>query len=148
MTLDELLKDVTKHERRKRVGRGRGSGSGKTCGRGHKGYRSRAGSGGRGLNEGGQMPLFRRIPKRGFNNKWRKEYSIINVADLNRFEDGDVVTPGRLVELGVVRKKRAGIKVLGNGKLQRKLTVSAHKFSAAAVEKISAAGGTTKVLTS
>ena len=146
MTLNNLLNGTGKQRRRKRVGRGRGSGRGKTCCRGHNGYKSRSGSGGRELNEGGQMPLFRRIPKRGFNNKWRTEYSTVNVSQLNRFEDGEVITPERLLEERVVRKKDRGIKVLGSGNLERKLTVSAHKFSASAAEKIRAAGGTVKEL--
>lgn len=147
MTLDELLNGSGKRKRPKRVGRGRGSGHGKTSCRGHKGYGSRSGSGGRGLNEGGQMPLFRRIPKRGFNNKWRREYSVVNVADLNRFDDGDVVTPERLREVGLVSRSGTGIKILGNGKLARRLAVSVHKLSASAADKIRAAGGTAKELT-
>jgi len=146
MTLDELLKNTGKHKRRKRIGRGRGSGHGKTSGRGHKGYYSRSGSGGRNLNEGGQMPLFRRIPKRGFNNKWRTEYAIVNVSQLNRFEDGDIITPEKLHEEKLVKNKNIGIKVLGNGRLERKLTVSAHRFTENAAEKIRAAGGTIKEL--
>lgn len=146
MTLNELLKNVNKNKRRKRVGRGRGSGCGKTCGRGHNGYKSRSGSGGRELNEGGQIPLFRRIPKRGFNNKWRVNYATINVSQLNRFQDGDVVTPELLSEAKLVRKSGMSVKILGNGRLERKLTVSAHKFSASATEKIQTAGGTVKEL--
>lgn len=146
MTLDKLLKGTGKQKQRKRVGRGRGSGLGKTCCRGHNGYGSRSGSGGRGLNEGGQMPLFRRIPKRGFNNKWRVEFSTVNVAQLNRFQDDEVVTPERLFEEKIVRKHDRRLKVLGSGKLERRLTVSAHKFSASAAEKIRAAGGTVKEL--
>lgn len=147
MTLNELLKGSAKGKRRKRVGRGRGSGHGKTSCRGHKGYKSRSGSGGREFNEGGQMPLFRRIPKRGFNNKWRTEYSVVNVGDLNRFEDGEDVTPERLVEAGLVSRKGANVKILGSGKLTRRLTVSVHKLSTSAAEKICAAGGSVKELT-
>ena len=141
-TLNEILEGTHKHKRRKRVGRGRGSGYGKTCGRGHKGWKSRSGSGGRTLNEGGQMPLFRRIPKRGFNNKWRTEFSVVNVSQLNRFDDGVEVTPEKLTEVGLVTKASTSVKVLGNGILKRSLTVSAHKFSKSALEKIQAAGGT------
>ena len=146
MTLNNLLKGTGKQKRRKRVGRGRGTGHGKTCCRGHNGYYSRSGSGGRGLNEGGQMPLFRRIPKRGFNNKWRTEYSTISVSQLNRFQDGEVITPERLFEEKIIKKQDRGIKILGSGRLERKLTVSAHKFSTSAAEKIRAAGGTVKEL--
>ena len=140
-TLNEILEGARKHKRRKRVGRGRGSGYGKTCGRGHKGWKSRSGSGGRALNEGGQMPLFRRIPKRGFNNKWRTEFSVVNVSQLNRFENGAEVTPERLAEAGLITKTSGNVKILGNGALKRSLTVSAHKFSGSALEKIQAAGG-------
>lgn len=148
MTLDELRKGVKKHKRKKRLGRGRGSGHGKTSCRGNKGWKSRSGSGGRPLNEGGQMPLFRRIPKRGFNNKWRAEFSTVNVSQLNRFQDGEVVTPQRLFEERLVRKHAQDVKILGNGKLERKLTVAAHKFSASAAQKIHSAGGTVKTLSS
>lgn len=144
MAPDELLKGTSPRKSRKRIGRGRGSGSGKTCGSGHKGWKSRSGSGGRELNEGGQMPLFRRIPKRGFNNKWRIEYSTVNVEQLNRFKDEEMITPERLFEEKLIKKRDKEIKILGSGKLQRKLTVSAHKFSAGAEEKIRAAGGTVK----
>ena len=148
MTLDELHREVKKHKRKKRLGRGRGSGHGKTSCRGNKGWKSRSGSGGRQLNEGGQMPLFRRIPKRGFNNKWRAEFATVNVSQLNRFQDGEVVTPQRLFEERLVRKRAQDVKILGNGKLERKLTVTAHKFSASAAQKIHSAGGTVKTLSS
>jgi large subunit ribosomal protein L15 len=140
-TLNEILEHTKKHKHRRRVGRGRGSGLGKTCGRGTKGWKSRSGSGGRPLNEGGQMPLFRRIPKRGFNNKWRVQFSVVNVGQLNCFGDGEEITPARLAEAGLIRDAEAGIKVLGNGALKRSLTISAHKFSRSAAEKIQAAGG-------
>ncbi len=139
--LNEMLDGVRKDKRRKRVGRGRGSGHGKTSGRGHKGWKSRSGSGGRTLNEGGQMPLFRRIPKRGFNNKWRVAFTAVNVSQLNRFEDGEEVTPERLAGEGLIDKADENVKILGNGTLKRRLTVSAHKFSGSAAEKIQAAGG-------
>jgi large subunit ribosomal protein L15 len=146
MNQENFLKGTGKGKRRKRVGRGRGSGHGKTSCRGHNGWKSRSGSGGRELNEGGQMPLFRRIPKRGFNNKWRVEYTTVNVGQLNRFSDEEVVTPERLFEKKLIRKRDRGVKILGNGKLERRLNVNAHKFSASAAEKIRAAGGTVKEL--
>lgn len=131
---------------RNRVGRGQGSGNGKTAGRGHKGQKARSGGGVRLGFEGGQTPLFKRIAKRGFNNINRKEYAIVNLSDLNRFEDGAEVTPVTLVESGLVTKELSGIKVLANGTLERKLTVKAHKFSKAAQEAIEAAGGSVEVI--
>ena len=126
----------------KRVGRGTSSGTGKTSGKGHKGQNARSGGGVRPGFEGGQLPLFRRLPKRGFSNaKFKVEYATINVSDLNNFEDGTVVTPELLKEMGIVKKQLAGIKVLGNGELTKKLTVKAAKFSATAVEKIEKMGG-------
>ena len=126
----------------KRVGRGTSSGNGKTAGKGHKGQNARSGGGVRPGFEGGQLPLFRRLPKRGFSNaKFKVEYATINVSDLDNFEDGAVVTPELLKEMGIVKKQLAGIKVLGNGELTKKLTVKAAKFSASAVEKIEKMGG-------
>lgn len=126
----------------KRVGRGTSSGTGKTSGKGHKGQNARSGGGVRPGFEGGQLPLFRRLPKRGFSNaKFKVEYATINVSDLDNFEDGAVVTPELLKEMGIVKKQLAGIKVLGNGELTKKLTVKASKFSATAVEKIEKLGG-------
>jgi len=126
----------------KRVGRGTSSGTGKTSGKGHKGQNARSGGGVRPGFEGGQLPLFRRLPKRGFSNaKFKVEYATINVSDLDKFEDGAVVTPELLKEMGIVKKQLAGIKVLGNGELTKKLTVKAAKFSATAVEKIEKMGG-------
>lgn len=126
----------------KRVGRGTSSGTGKTAGKGHKGQNARSGGGVRPGFEGGQLPLFRRLPKRGFSNaKFKVEYATINVSDLDNFEDGAVVTPELLKEMGLVKKQLAGIKVLGNGELTKKLTVKASKFSATAVEKIEKMGG-------
>ncbi len=126
----------------KRVGRGTSSGNGKTAGKGHKGQNARSGGGVRPGFEGGQLPLFRRLPKRGFSNaKFKVEYATINVSDLDKFEDGAVVTPELLKEMGIVKKQLSGIKVLGNGELTKKLTVKAHKFSASAVEKIEKMGG-------
>ena len=126
----------------KRVGRGTSSGTGKTSGKGHKGQNARSGGGVRPGFEGGQLPLFRRLPKRGFSNaKFKVEYATVNVSDLDNFEDGAVVTPELLKEMGIVKKQLAGIKVLGNGELTKKLTVKATKFSASAVEKIEKMGG-------
>ena len=140
MKLHEL---ETNRKKRKRVGRGIASGSGKTSGRGHKGQKARSKV--RVGFEGGQTPLFQRLPKRGFTNFNRKEYAIINLDALNRFEDGTEVTPELLLEQGVVKNLKAGLKVLGNGALEKKLTVKAHKFSAAAKEAIEAAGGNSEV---
>ena len=132
---------------RKRVGRGPGSGTGKTAGRGHKGQKSRSGYSRRYGFEGGQMPLVRRIPKRGFVNIFRVEYQVVNVEDLERiFADGDSVSPAELAEKGLVRRGAARVKVLANGEINKKLTVQAHKFSASARAKIEAAGGECEVV--
>jgi len=131
---------------RKRVGRGPGSGLGKTAGRGENGQNSRSGGGVRPGFEGGQLPLFRRLPKRGFTNINRKEYAIVNLDQLNKFEDGTEVTPALLVESGVVKSEKSGIKVLGKGSLDKKLTVKANKFSASAAEAIDAKGGAHEVI--
>lgn len=133
---------------RKRVGRGHASGHGKFAGRGRDGQNSRSGGGVRPGFEGGQMPLFRRLPKRGFTNIFAKEYATLNVSELNRFEDGTEVTPELLLESGAVKlsKKKDGIKILGNGELTKKLTVKAHQFSKSAEEKIEAAGGKAEVI--
>ena len=132
---------------RKRVGRGPGSGMGKTATRGENGQRSRSGASIPAWFEGGQSPLYRRIPKRGFNNaRFRTDFATINLSDLNRFNDGDVVTPEILKEKGIVKKQLCGIKVLGNGTLEKKLTVKANRFSSAAVTKIESAGGTAEVI--
>ncbi len=130
---------------RYRKGRGIGSGNGKTAGKGHKGQKARTGGKIRRGFEGGQTPLYRRIPKRGFNNIFSIDYATVNVSDLERFEDGTVVNMELLLAEGVVRKELAGLKVLGNGNLTRKLTVEAKKFSNAAKEKIEAAGGKIEV---
>ena len=129
-----------------RKGRGTGSGLGKTAGRGHKGQKARSGGGVRPGFEGGQMPLTRRLPKRGFTNIFAKVYSLVNVRDLEEFEEGTVVTPELMVETGLVRKSKDAIKVLGEGELTKKLTIQAHKFSKSAVEKIEASGGKTEVI--
>lgn len=146
MKLHELKPTEGSRKERNRVGRGMSSGNGKTSGRGHKGQKARSGGGVRPGFEGGQMPLFQRLPKRGFTNINRKEYAIVNIETLNRFENGTEVTPELLLETGVVSKLNAGVKVLGNGKLEKNLTVKAHKFSASAKEAIEAAGGKTEVV--
>ena len=133
-------------KQRKRVGRGTGSGHGKTSGRGHDGQNARSGGGVRLGFEGGQIPLFQRLPKRGFTNINRKEYAIVNLETLNRFEDGTEVTPELLIESGIVSNAKSGIKILGNGILEKKITVKAHKFSASAKEAIEKAGGQTEVV--
>ncbi|HAO6004668.1 TPA: 50S ribosomal protein L15 [Listeria monocytogenes] len=146
MKLHELKPSEGSRKERNRVGRGTGSGNGKTSGRGHKGQKARSGGGVRLGFEGGQLPLFRRIPKRGFTNINRKEFAIVNLDVLNRFEDGTEVTPELLVETGIIRNEKTGIKILSNGNIEKKLTVKANKFSAAAKEAIEAAGGKTEVI--
>ena len=128
-----------------RKGRGAGSGNGKTAGKGHKGQNARSGGGVRPGFEGGQPPLYRKLPKRGFKNRFATEYAIVNVAALNAFEDGDTVTLEKLMDAGIVRKSLDGLKVLGNGEITKKLTVEATVFSQTAKEKIEAAGGKTEV---
>lgn len=145
MKLHELKPSQARKERN-RVGRGMSSGNGKTSGRGHKGQKARSGGGVRPGFEGGQMPLFQRLPKRGFTNINRKEYAVVNLSALNNFEEGTEVTPELLLETGLVSKLKAGIKVLGNGSIEKKLTVKAHKFSTSAKEAIEAAGGQTEVI--
>ena len=130
----------------KRIGRGHGSGNGKTAGKGHKGQKARAGRGIRAGFEGGQMPLHRRIPKRGFNNIFATPYTAINVAVLNRFEDGAVVNAEALLNAGIIKKAPYGVKVLGNGKIEKNLTVQAAAFSESAKAKIEAAGGKAEVI--
>ncbi|MEH6941149.1 50S ribosomal protein L15 [Bacillus sp. JJ722] len=146
MKLHELKPAEGSRQDRKRKGRGIGSGNGKTAGKGHKGQNARSGGGVRLGFEGGQTPLFRRLPKRGFTNINRKEYAVVNLDVLNVFENGTEVTPALLIETGVVKKEKAGIKILANGKIEKKLTVKAHKFSSAAKEAIEAAGGQTEVI--
>lgn len=146
MKLHELKPAEGSRKARKRVGRGIGSGHGKTAGRGHKGQKARSGGGVPIGFEGGQMPLYRRLPKRGFKNPTRKEYAIVNLETLNRFEDGAVITPEFLKEQGVVKNLKDGLKILGDGELKVKLTVKAHKFSQSALSKIEAAGGKTEVI--
>ncbi|MCR4905415.1 MAG: 50S ribosomal protein L15 [Clostridiales bacterium] len=128
-----------------RKGRGAGSGNGKTAGKGHKGQNARSGGGVRLGFEGGQLPLYRKLPKRGFKNRFAVNYAIVNVSELNKFEDGDTVNLDKLMECGIVKKPLDGLKVLGNGEITKKLTVEAKVFSATAKEKIEAAGGKTEV---
>jgi len=130
----------------KRIGRGHGSGNGKTAGKGHKGQKARAGFSQRAGFEGGQMPLQRRIPKRGFNNIFGTTYAAVNVEDLNAFENGATVNAEALVEAGIIKKTLDGVKILGNGNLERKLTIQAAAFSKSAQEKIEAAGGKAEVI--
>ncbi|WP_334116547.1 50S ribosomal protein L15 [Ligilactobacillus sp.] len=144
MKLHELKPAEGSRQLRNRVGRGTSSGNGKTAGRGQKGQKARSKV--RVGFEGGQMPLFRRMPKRGFKNVNRKDYAIVNLETLNKFEDGTEVTPALLVETRVVKDEKDGIKVLGNGELKKKLTVKASKFSASAKAAIEAAGGTAEVM--
>lgn len=146
MKLHELKPAEGARKERNRVGRGIGSGNGKTAGRGHKGQNARSGGGVRPGFEGGQTPLFQRLPKRGFTNINRKEYAIVNLDVLNRFEEGTEVTPELLIETGVVSNEKSGIKILAKGNIEKKLTVKANKFSSAAKEAIEAAGGTTEVI--
>ena len=132
---------------RKRVGNGTGSGLGKTCGKGHKGQNARSGGGVRPGFEGGQLPLYRRLPKRGFTNaNFKTEYAVINLSDLNKFEDGAVVTPELLKEMGILKNQLDGVKVLGNGLLEKKIVVRAHKFSNVAKEQIEKLGGKAEVI--
>ena len=147
MKLHELEKNIGATQKRKIVGRGRGSGLGKTSGKGHKGQNARSGGGVNPIFEGGQTPLYRSLPKRGFNNyEFQIRYAVINVSDLNRFENGTVVTPALLKETGVIKNQLDGIKVLGNGTLEKKLTVQAHKFSKTAIEKLEASGSKIEVM--
>ena len=146
MKMHELGPAYGATTKRKIVGRGIGSGTGKTAGKGHKGQKARTGGKIRRGFEGGQTPLFRRLPKRGFTNINRKEFAIVNLDTLNRFEDGTEVTPALLVESGIIKNEKSGIKVLGNGAVERKLTVKASKFSEAAEKAIVAAGGSIEVI--
>ncbi len=131
----------------KRLGRGTSSGHGKTSGKGHKGQNARSGGGVRAVFEGGQLPLYRRLPKRGFTNaRFKVEYATINMTDLNRFDNGAAITPELLKEMGLVKKQLSGIKVLGNGTLEKKVNVKAHAFSAKAVEQIEKLGGKAEVI--
>jgi large subunit ribosomal protein L15 len=144
--LEELQSPPGVNKRVKRVGRGPGSGRGKTSTRGHKGQKARAGGGVRPGFEGGQMPLQRRLPKRGFTNIFKKEYAIVNIRDLNRFEDGSEINPEVLQNAGLINSIKDGVKILGDGELEKKLTVRAHKISRQAEEKIAARGGRVEVI--
>ncbi len=146
MKLEELKSPPGANKRVKRVGRGTGSGHGKTSTRGHKGQKARSGGGIRLGFEGGQMPLQRRLPKRGFTNIFKKEYAIVNVRDLNRFDDGSEINPEVLLNAGLINSIKDGVKILGDGELEKKLTVRAHKISRQAEEKITARGGRVEVI--
>ncbi len=145
MNLSDLRPPAGSKHKRKRIGRGPGSGHGVTAGRGEKGQKSRAGHSGKRGFEGGQMPLVRRVPKRGFNNIFRTEFAIVNLSTLNDIE-GDEFSPESLLQTRVIRKAEEGLKVLGDGDVSRAIKISAHKFSKSAVEKIEQAGGTVTVL--
>lgn len=144
--LSSLKPPAGAHKTKKRIGRGPGSGKGKTAGRGQKGQKARAASKKPLGFEGGQMPLQRRLPKRGFTSRNRVEYALVNVVDLNYFEDGQEITPELLAEEGFIRSAKALVKILGDGELERKVSVKAHKFSKSATTKIEAKGGSTEVL--
>ena len=146
MNLNEMKYNDGARRNTKRLGRGPGSGQGKTAGKGHKGQNARSGGGVAIGFEGGQTPLYKRIPKRGFTNFTRKEYAVINVSDLDKFDDGATVTVEILKEAGIVKKPLDGVKVLGNGELKKKLTVKCNKVSASAKEKIEKAGGSVEVI--
>jgi len=147
MKLHELKSNEGAFKTSKRVGRGTASGHGKTSGKGHKGQNARSGGGVRPGFEGGQLPLFKRLPQRGFSNAmFKKVYATINVSDLEKFDNGAVVTPELLKEMGILKKQLSGVKVLGNGELTKKITVKANKFSKSAIEKIEAQGGKAEVI--
>lgn len=147
MKLHELEKTLGATHRSKKLGRGPATGHGKTAGKGHKGQKARSGVRINPMFEGGQNPLYRRLPNRGFNNAvFRKEYAIINLDDLNTFKDGDVVTPEVLLEKGIIKKLLTGVKVLSDGECDKKLTVKAHKFSKKAIEKLKKAGSSIEVI--
>ena len=143
----EITSIVGKKRSRKRIGRGIGSGKGKTCGRGHKGQGSRSGGTTMLLREGGQMPIYRRIPKRGFNNaNFASKYEIINVSQLERFEEGSTINIEQFLQAGLIDSEQSKVKILGDGQLTKKLDISAHKFSKSAEQKIVAVGGKVKVI--
>ena len=144
MRLNELRPPKGSTHAKKRLGKGQGSGHGKTSGKGHKGQLARSGGGSAPWFEGGQMPIQRRLPKRGFTNIFKKEYAVVNLDRLNDFEDGTVVTPKLLKSVGIIKKRKDGVKILGNGELEKSLTVKVHRFSKSALSKIEGAGGTTE----
>lgn len=146
MKLHELKPADGARKDKTRLGRGTGSGCGKTSGRGHKGQKSRSGGGVRPGFEGGQMPIYRRLPKRGFKNIWRKEYAEVNVETLNIFDDDTTVDAVALVEVGILKNVQDGVRILGNGELTKKLNVKAQGFTKTAIQKIEAAGGTHEVI--
>ena len=147
MKLNELQRNIGATQKKKRVGRGPGSGLGKTSGKGQKGQKARSGASINPVFEGGQLPLYRRIPKRGFTNaKFKTVYAVVNLSQLNVFEDGTVVTPALLKDTGIVKKQLDGVKVLGSGELTKKLTVRANAFTRSAIEKINNNGGKTEVI--
>ena len=146
MKLHELKPAEGSTKSKKRIGRGTATGQGKSAGKGQKGQKSRSGGGVRLGFEGGQMPLYRRLPKIGFTNIFRKEYAVVNLSDLERFDNGTVVNPDVLKEAGLVKAMLSGVKILGNGDLTKNLTVQAHKFSKTAADKIAAAGGKVEVI--
>lgn len=146
MKLHELKPAKGAVRNRKRLGRGTASGQGETSGRGANGQNARSGGGTRPGFEGGQMPLYRRLPKRGFTNIFKKVWSIVNIEDLNRFEDNTEITPAILLESGLIKKLNEGVKILGNGEIEKKLTVKANQFTKSAKEKIEAAGGKAEVI--
>ena len=146
MNLSELKPADGARKDKTRVGRGTGSGCGKTSGRGHKGQKSRSGGGVRPGFEGGQMPIYRRLPKRGFKNIWRKDYAEVNVSKLNVFDDDMTVDAVALVEVGILKNVLDGVRILGDGELTKKLTVKAQGFTKSAIQKIEAAGGTAEVI--
>ena len=146
MNLNELKPNAGARKKEVRVGRGIGSGVGKTCGRGHKGQKARSGGGVRPGFEGGQMPIYRRLPKRGFKNIWAKKFAEVNVETLNRFDEGAEVDAVALIEYGILKNVLDGVKILGNGEITKKLTVRAQAFTKSAKAKIEAAGGTAEVI--
>jgi large subunit ribosomal protein L15 len=146
MNLSNLKPTPGSTHSKKRLGRGIGSGTGKTAGSGHKGQNSRSGGGTRPGFEGGQTPWFKRIPKRGFTNRFRKEYATVNINELNKYKDGTVVNKALLMKDRLIRKELSGLKILGNGEINVKLTVQADKFTKTATEKIQAAGGSVEVI--
>lgn len=146
MRIEDLKPAEGSRKHNKRVGRGIGSGHGKTSCKGHKGQKARSGSGKKAGFEGGQMPLQRRLPKRGFKNIFKKEYAIINLKDMEKFKDLSIITPEALIEHGAIRNMKDGLKVLGEGTLKNPITIKAHAFSQQAIDKINAAGGKAEVI--